>query len=85
MTSDNNINNNSGNQTPRFNKLDTLKNNIASKAATAAGGPMASKAVETLNKIRNNPNNNGYTSNKNNRIGQANGNNNYKKYSYVIR
>lgn len=71
MSSDNNINNNSGNQTPRFNKLDNLKNNIAAKAATAAGGPMAGKAVETLNKIRNNPNNNGYANNKRNRLGQA--------------
>lgn len=78
MADDNNnnsVNNeNMGNQAPHFNKLDNLKNNIASKAATAAGGPMAGKTIDTLNKIRNNPNNNGYVNNKNNRINQVNNN-----------
>ena len=64
----NNVNNNSGNQTPHF---DNLKAKLASKAATAVGGPAAGKAVDTLNKIRNNPNNNGYANNKRNRLGQA--------------
>lgn len=64
----NNVNNNSGNQTPHF---DNLKAKLASKAATAAGGPAAGKAVDTLNKIRNNPNNNGYANNKRNRLEQA--------------
>ena len=64
-----NVNGSTGNHAPRFDKL---KGKLASKAATAVGGPAAGKAVDTLNKIANNVNNTGYANNTRNRFGHAN-------------